>query len=112
TAEHAYRFCHVRPGTDVAFFNGLMNVILAEGLYDRDFVARRTTGFAELAHTVAAYTPEVVAKLGGVPAERMLEVARLVGRARAAMIFWGMGISQHTHGTDNARCLISLCLLT
>jgi formate dehydrogenase major subunit len=111
-AMHADRFCHLKPGTDVAFFNGLMNVIIAEGLYRRDFVDRRTTGFDELARTVAAYTPEVVARISGVPAAELVEVARLFGRAQSAMIFWGMGISQHTHGTDNARCLIALCLLT
>jgi formate dehydrogenase major subunit len=111
-AEHAHAFCQIMPDRDVAFFNGLMNVIVAEDLVDHDFVARRTSGYDALKATVAAYTPEVAARLCGVPAEQIVEVARLFGRARAAMIFWGMGVSQHTHGTDNARCLIALCLLT
>ena len=111
-AEHAHYFCHIKPGTDVAFFNGLMNVIIGEGLAKPEFVASRTSGFEELEKTVAHYTPDVVAKICGLPAERIVEVARVFGRAASAMIFWGMGISQHSHGTDNARCLISLCLLT
>jgi len=77
-----------------------------------DFIDSRTSGFEELKKTVAHYTPDTVAKICGLPAERIVEVGRIFGRAASAMIFWGMGISQHTHGTDNARCLISLCLLT
>ncbi|HJZ88681.1 MAG TPA: molybdopterin-dependent oxidoreductase, partial [Polyangia bacterium] len=111
-AEHTHLFCHLKPGTDVAFLNALMQVIIAEGLYDREFVAQRTSGFDALTHTVAAYTPEVASKISGVPAQSIVQAARLFGRARAALIFWGMGISQHTHGTDNARCLIALALLT
>ncbi len=108
-ATHAVQF---RPGTDVAFLNGLMHVILEEGLADLDFVRTRTEGFDALAETVRRYPPELVESITGVPAETIRTVARAFGRARNAMIFWGMGISQHTTGTDNARCLISLALLT
>ncbi|HEX7126759.1 MAG TPA: formate dehydrogenase subunit alpha, partial [Thermodesulfobacteriota bacterium] len=108
-ATHAVQF---RSGTDVAFLNGLMHVILEEGLADLDFVRTRTTGFEALAETVRRYPPEVVAGITGVPAETVRAVGRAVGRAKNVMIFWGMGISQHTTGTDNARCLISLALLT
>ncbi len=108
-ATHAVQF---RPGTDVAFLNGLMHVILEEGLADLDFVRTRTEGFEALAATVRRYPPEVVAGITGVPAETVRAVGRAIGRAKNAMLFWGMGISQHTTGTDNARCLISLALLT
>ncbi len=108
-ATHAVQF---RPGTDVAFLNGLMHVILDEGLADLDFVRTRTEGFEALAETVRRYPPDLVAGITGVPAGTIREVARALGRARNAMLFWGMGISQHTTGTDNARCLISLALLT
>ncbi len=110
-AEHAWRYVRQRPGTDVALLNGMIHVIIAEKLYDEGFVRERTEGFEELARATARYTPETVAAITGVPAEELQLVARTFAGARAAMIFWGMGISQHTHGTDNARCLISLCLL-
>ncbi|MFQ5670872.1 MAG: formate dehydrogenase subunit alpha [Acidobacteriota bacterium] len=108
----ATHFCRIRPGSDVAFYNAVMHVIIAEDLPDKEFIRRRTENFDALARTVADYSPGRVAPLVGVPAEEITRVARLLGRARTAMVFWGMGISQHTHGTDNARCLISLMLLT
>jgi len=110
-ADHAWRYLRQRPSSDVALLNGFMHVILAEGLHDRRFVAERTEGFDALSAMVARYTPDITAALTGVPAEDIREVARAFARASAAMVFWGMGISQHTHGTDNARALIALCLL-
>jgi formate dehydrogenase major subunit len=101
-----------KPGTDVALLNSMMQVIIAEGLAKQRFIAERTEGYAQLAATVAPYTPEVAEKITGVPAEHIRTIARAYGKAQRAMIFWGMGISQHTTGTDNARCLISLALLT
>jgi formate dehydrogenase major subunit len=100
------------PGTDVALLNAMMHVIIAEGLEDRDFIAARTEGYERLRQTVAPYTPEMAERITGVPAEQIRAIARAYGRAERAMIFWGMGISQHTTGTDNARCLINLALLT
>jgi formate dehydrogenase major subunit len=101
-----------KPGTDVALLNAMMHVIIAEGLENKAFVATRTAGYEALCQTVAPYTPEVGEKITGVPAEQIRAIARVYGQAERAMIFWGMGISQHTTGTDNARCLISLALLT
>ncbi|HKA52058.1 MAG TPA: formate dehydrogenase subunit alpha [Candidatus Binatia bacterium] len=111
-ADHAKYYVRYRPGTDVAFLNGLMHVIIAEDMTDPGFIAKRTENFAALQETVKHYTPELVEQLTGVPAEQVRTIARAYGRAKNAMIFWGMGISQHTTGTDNARCLISLCLMT
>ncbi len=111
-ADHAQYYISYKPGTDVAFLNGLMHVIIAEGLTNADFIEKRTQNFAALKETVKHYTPELVEKLTGVPAEQVRTIARVYGKAKNAMIFWGMGISQHTTGTDNARCLISLCLMT
>ncbi len=111
-ADHAWRFCRIRSGTDVAFYNAVMNVILEQGLADEAYIAEHTTGFEELAQTVKAYTPERVSGICGIPAELIREVAIAYGSARAAITFWGMGMSQHVHGTDNCRCVISLALIT
>jgi len=111
-SEHAWRFCRIRSGSDVAFYNAMMNVIIAEGLVDEEYVAEHTTDFEKVKESVAKYTPEHAAGLCGVPAETIREVALAYGRASAAITFWGMGMSQHVHGTDNCRCLISLCLMT
>src|SRR4029077_15495253 len=107
-ATHVLRF---RPGTDVALLNALIHVVIAEGLYDRDYVERYTEGFEAIRARVADFAPEAMAPVCGVDPETLRAVARLYGRAGAAMIFWGMGISQHVHGTDNARCLIALALM-
>jgi formate dehydrogenase major subunit len=111
-SRHATYHLAFRPGTDVALLNALIHVIITEELYDPDYVARHTQGFEELRAQVAGFTPESMAPLCGVDAETLRTVARTYAKARAAMIFWGMGISQHVHGTDNARCLIALALLT
>jgi formate dehydrogenase major subunit len=111
-AAHAWRYLRIRPGSDVSLYNGIMHVILAEGLEDAAFVRDRTENFEALRATVSRYPPEVASKLCGIPAERIREVARAIGTARSMIVFWGMGISQHVHGTDNARCLIALCMLT
>jgi len=111
-ALDAYAHLSVRfkPGTDVALFNALLNVIVSEGLYDSAYIAEHTEGFEALKAHVVDMTPEAMSAQCGVDAETIREVARLYATAERAMIFWGMGISQHTHGTDNARCLISLAL--
>jgi len=111
-ADHADYHCRIKPGTDVAFYNALMNVIIEEGLVDETFVAERTENYEALRDTVAVYTPEMASKICGVEPEVIREVARIFGKARNAILFWGMGISQHVYGTNNARCLISLALLT
>lgn len=111
-ARVAHRFLQFRPDSDVVLLNAMMNVIVTEGLVDRDFIARRTHGFDVLAEHLRAFSPEVVEDVCGIPAATIREVARLYATSRASMILWGMGISQHVHGTDNARCLIALALMT
>jgi formate dehydrogenase major subunit len=111
-ANHADWFCRIKPGTDVAFYNGMMHVIIEEGLTDRGYIERHTEGYDELREVVSRYTPERAAQICGTPAETIRRVARAFGGASAAVIYWGMGISQHVYGTNNARCLIALALLT
>ena len=111
-ADRADHHCRIKPGTDVAFYNAMMQIIIEEGLIDEAFVASRTSNFDALCKTVADYTPERASKICGVDADTIREIARIFGRAQNAIIFWGMGISQHVYGTNNARCLISLALLT
>ena len=118
-ADFATHMAQIEPGSDVAFYNGLMHVLVREGLLDRDYIDRHTEGFEELEQLVMAeYSPDQAAAICGVPAEEIIEIARTIGQATppggggAMIVFWGMGISQHTTGTDNARCLISLCLMT
>ncbi len=111
-ADHADIYCQLKPGTDVAFYNAVMHEIVATGLVDERYVADRTSGYDELARTVADYSPERGEQITGVPADVIRRVAKVWGEAGAGIIFWGMGISQHTTGTDNARCLIALCAIT
>jgi formate dehydrogenase major subunit len=108
----AYRHLQFTADTDVALLNAMMNVIVTEELVDDAFIAGRTIGYDELRRNVEAYTPEAMAPVCGIDAATLREVARLYATSRASMILWGMGISQHVHGTDNARCLIALALLT
>jgi formate dehydrogenase major subunit len=111
-ARTAYRFLQFKPDTDVALLNAMMHVIIEENLVDERFIADRTLGYAELAKNVQGYSPDLMAPICGIPAETIREVARLYARSSGSMILWGMGISQHIHGTDNARCLIALALMT
>ncbi len=111
-ARFAWRFLQFTPDADVALLNAMMHVIVSEGLVDRDFIDSRTIGFDELQRNVAAYSPELMAPICGIDAGTIREVARLYATSKASMILWGMGISQHVHGTDNARCLIALALMT
>jgi formate dehydrogenase major subunit len=108
----AHRFLQFKPDTDVAMLNAMMNVIVTEGLVDQKFIASRTIGYEELRKNVEGYTPEAMAPICGIDAHTLREVARLYATSKASMILWGMGISQHVHGTDNARCLIALSLMT
>ena len=111
-ARHAHRVLQFKPDMDVPLLNAMMNVIVTEGLVDKDFIANRTSGYEELEKNVAAYTPEKMAPICGIDAETIRYVARLYATSKASMILWGMGVSQHVHGTDNARCLIALSLMT
>ena len=108
----AYASMSVRftPGADVSLFNALLHVIIEEGLYNQAYIDAHTEGFEALKQSVTHSTPDAMSALCGVAPDTIREVARRYANAEKAMIFWGMGISQHTHGTDNARCLISLAL--
>ena len=108
----AHRFLQFKPDTDVAMLNALMHVIVSEGLVDEAFIAERTIGYEELRRNVAGYSPEAMAPICGIDAETLRYVARLYATSKGSMILWGMGVSQHVHGTDNARCLIALALMT
>jgi formate dehydrogenase major subunit len=111
-ARHAAHYLQFKPDTDVALLNAMMHTIIEEGLTAESFIADRTSGFEALKSNVAAYSPEAMAPVCGIDAAMIRKVARLFAQARASMILWGMGISQHVHGTDNARCLIALTMLT
>ena len=108
----AHRFMQFKADTDVAMLNAMMNVIVTEGLVDKEFIESRTIGYEELRKNVEGYTPELMAPICGIDAETLRYVARLYATSKASMILWGMGVSQHIHGTDNARCLIALSLMT
>ncbi|MBN8921013.1 MAG: molybdopterin-dependent oxidoreductase, partial [Rhizobiales bacterium] len=110
--RHAWKMMQFRNGTDVAMLNAMLNVIVTEKLYDQQYVQTYTEGFEALAENVKDFTPEEMAPICGIDADTLRTVARTFARAESAIIFWGMGVSQHTHGTDNARCLIALSLIT
>ncbi|HET7528108.1 MAG TPA: molybdopterin-dependent oxidoreductase, partial [Burkholderiaceae bacterium] len=110
--RYAHRYLQFKADTDVALLNAMMHVIVEEGLVDAKFIADRTLGYEALASNVKGYSPEAMAPICGIDAEIIREVARLYATSKGSMILWGMGISQHVHGTDNARCLIALSLMT
>jgi len=108
-ASHMLQF---RPGADVSMLNAIMHVIVEERLYDQQYIEAYTENWeAEKAH-LAEFSPEKMEGICGIPADVLRDVARTFAGAQSAMIFWGMGVSQHIHGTDNSRCLISLALMT
>ncbi len=111
-AGHATHFLQFKPDTDVALLNAIMHAVIEQGLTDRAFIASRTSGYQALKSHLQPFTPEAMEAICGIEASTIREVARLYASARASIIFWGMGISQHVHGTDNARALISLALMT
>lgn len=108
-ASHMLQF---RPGADVSMLNAIMSVIVEEGLYDQQYIEAYTENWeAEKAH-LKNFPPEKMSEMCGIEASVLRDVARTFAGAQSAMIFWGMGISQHIHGTDNSRCLISLALMS
>jgi formate dehydrogenase major subunit len=111
-SRYAWRNLQFVPGTDVAMLNAMLHVIVTEGLYDRQYVDGYTEGFEQLVQRIQEFPPEKMEAVCGIPAATLREVARAYATSRASIIFWGMGISQHVHGTDNARCLIALALTT
>ncbi|MEE9388629.1 MAG: formate dehydrogenase subunit alpha [Paracoccaceae bacterium] len=109
--RHASHPVVFKPGTDVALLNAMINVIISEGLSDDAYIAANVDGFAALKAKVADFTPEAMQDVCGVKADYVREIARLYATSDRSIIFWGMGISQHVHGTDNSRCLIALALI-
>jgi len=110
--RHATHMLQFKNGTDVAMLNDMLNTIVSEKLYDEQYIQTYVEGFKQFAESIKDYTPEEMAPICGIEADVIRTVARKFARAKSAIIFWGMGISQHTHGTDNARCLIALSLIT
>lgn len=111
-AKYASHVLQFRPDTDVAMLNGIMHVILEEGLQDDKFIKKYTEDYTQMRAHLKNYSPEKVAPICGIDAETLREVARLYATSKGSMILWGMGVSQHIHGTDNSRCLIALALMT
>ena len=111
-SRHAWRTLQFKPDTDVALLNALIHTVIDEGLTDPAFLRDRTANFAALKEGVAACSPERMAPVCGIDAATLREVARAFATSKASMILWGMGVSQHVHGTDNARCLIALSAIT
>ncbi len=110
-ADFAHLWLRQNLGTDVAWINGMMHVIIKEGLYDRDFVENRTAGFEELKAVAEKFTPEYVEGITGIPGQDITEAARMYAGAEAASILYCMGITQHTTGTDNVKSLANLAML-
>jgi formate dehydrogenase major subunit len=110
--RHATHMLQFRPGRDVSMLSALLHVIIAENLHDKQYVQAHTEDFEKLKESVKDKTPEKMAEICGIDADTLRTVARKYARAEGAIIFWGMGVSQHVHGTDNARCLIALALVT
>ena len=111
-SRHAYKHLAFKPGADVSMLNAMLNVIITEGLYNEEYIRAHTENFEALKASIVEFTPEKMAQVCGIDADTLREVARLYAKSRGSIIFWGMGISQHVHGTDNARCLIALALTT
>ena len=110
--RHATHMLQFKPGRDVSMLSAMIHTIIEEGLYDKQYVQAHTEDFEKLREGVKDYTPEKMAAICGIDAATLRTVARSFARAEAAIIFWGMGISQHIHGTDNTRCLIALSLIS
>ena len=110
--RHATHMLQFKPGRDVSMLSSMIHTIIEEGLYDKQYVQAHTEDFEKLREGVKDYAPEKMAAICGIDAATLRTVARTFARAEAAIIFWGMGISQHIHGTDNTRCLIALSLIS
>ncbi|OEJ66993.1 formate dehydrogenase subunit alpha [Magnetovibrio blakemorei] len=111
-SRHADYGVQFKPGADVALLNAMLHVIITEDLVDHAYIEQRVNGFEEFSQHIKTFTPERMAEKCGVDAGTIRAIARTFAQAKRAIIFWGMGVSQHTHGTDNARCLIALALIT
>jgi len=101
-----------RPGADVSLLNAIMNVIVEEELYDPEYIAKFTENWEAEKEHLKGFSPEAMTEICGISPEQIRRTARTFANGKAGLIFWGMGVSQHIHGTDNSRCLISLALMT
>lgn len=110
--QHATVWLRLKSGTDVALLNGLAHVIIAEGLTDPDFISQRTEGFEQLKKTVLKYTPAYTESITTIPAEKIIQAARIIGRSNNMATYYTMGITQHTSGVDNVRSVANIALLT
>jgi len=111
-AKFADIHLRVRSGSDAALLNGMMNVIINDGLDDKEFIKGRTEGFEKFCKTVERYTPEIVEKISGVRAGELKSAARMYAKAKRGMIIYCLGITQYITGTDNVLSLANLALLT
>lgn len=111
-SKHAWRTLQFKADTDVAMLNALIHTVIEEGLTDEEFIRTRARNFEALRENVKSYSPEAMEPICGISAQTLREVAREFAKAKGAMVLWGMGVSQHVHGTDNARCLIALVTVT
>jgi formate dehydrogenase major subunit len=110
--RYAYKHLAFKPGQDVALLNAMLHTIIEEGLTDEQYIQAHTSGFEDLKTMVKDFSPEKMEKVCGIDAATIRDVARTYARSERSIIFWGMGISQHVHGTDNSRCLIALTMTT
>jgi formate dehydrogenase alpha subunit len=110
-ANYANAFLQIDPGHNIPVLNGMMQVILAEGLHDAAYVAERCEGFEEFAASLSDFTPEKVQEITGVPADALREAARLYATAKPASILYCMGVTQHSQGTDAVKALANLAML-
>ncbi len=110
-ASFAHQWLRPNLGTDVAWINGMMHVIIKENLHDKQFVEERTNGFEELSEMVEKFTPEYVEEITGIPAKQLIDAAKIYAGAKSASILYCMGITQHTTGTDNVKSLANLAML-
>lgn len=111
-SRHATKHLQFKPGRDVALLNAMLHTIIKERLYDAQYILDHTDGFEELREEVEGFSPEAMEEVCGIDAATIRQVARDFATSSASIVFWGMGVSQHVHGTDNTRCLIALCMIT
>ena len=111
-SDYAWKTLKFNPGSDVSLLNAMIHFIIDQDLVNKDFIKSRVNHFEELKNKVEPYSPESVAQSCGIDADTIKEVAREYATSKGSMILWGMGVSQHVHGTDNARCLIALATIT
>ena len=110
-SEFAHKYLRPNLGTDVAWINGFMNVIIKENIYDTEFVENRTEGFEAVKQIVEKFSPEYVEEITGIPAQDLIDAARMYAGAKAGSILYCMGITQHSTGTDNVKSLANLAML-